>query len=66
MPETVNFIVPAVLVPCELPRSLQHLHAVHPLTQGGWNRLIDALAYRAQQVGASGPNFDGTTPPSGR
>lgn len=66
MPETVNFVVPAVLVACELPRSLQHLHAVHPLTQGGWNRLIDAFAHRARQVGASEPNSDGTTPPSGR
>lgn len=52
-PEGKIFVIPLKLEACELPERLRHLHAVNLFEQRGFERLMQALRWSANEVGAT-------------
>lgn len=50
-PEGTIFLIPARLEECEIPDRLRHLHYVNLFEERGFERLIRALASRAEKLG---------------
>lgn len=50
-PEGTIFLIPAKLEECQIPNRLSHLHYVNLFEDRGFERLMRALASRAQKLG---------------
>jgi hypothetical protein len=49
-PEGRIFLIPALLEPCEVPRSLEHLHYVRLFEKSGFDSLVAALISRTHDA----------------